>query len=189
LEEDVQIVKIYNDGVLPKKLKKQDFGKKSIPRNPLIAQLMFRAGYIEKMGTGIKKMKALVKKAGLKPIKFDFTNFTTVTFYKPSYGSDMVSGLLKEQFKISMNLKQGNLFIDLKLNTHRLIRISQILQAIKEGTFSTVGFSKTENIKPRTVERDILLLKNEKWIAFKGHSKSGKYQITEKYKKLKKSIK
>ena len=46
-----------------------------------------------------------------------------------------------------------------------------------------------ESITLRTVERDILLLKDKKFIFFEGHPKSGKYQVTEKYKKLKKSIK
>ena len=46
-----------------------------------------------------------------------------------------------------------------------------------------------ENITLRTVERDILFLKDKKFIFFEGRSKSEKYQATEKYKKLKKSIK
>ncbi len=57
-------VEIYNFGVLPKDLKRSDFGKRSSPRNPLIAQLMLRAKYIERMRKGIKKMRRLVKKAG-----------------------------------------------------------------------------------------------------------------------------
>ena len=75
-------VEVYNYGGLHKKLKKSEFGTKSVPRNRLIASLMLRAKYIERMGTGIKKMRGLVKKAGLKSIKFKFTNFTTLTFYR-----------------------------------------------------------------------------------------------------------
>ena len=75
-------VEIYNFGGLPKGLKRSEFGKKSAPRNKLIASLMLRAHYIEKMGTGIKKMRRLIKEAGLKPIKFEFDSFTTLTFYR-----------------------------------------------------------------------------------------------------------
>ena len=85
-------VEISNFGGLPAGLTKEKFGKKSVRRNPLIADLMARAGYIERMGTGIKKMRSLVRKAGLKPIKFEFGNFTTVTFYrKPLPGGNFIA--------------------------------------------------------------------------------------------------
>ena len=51
-------------------------------RNKLIADLMLRARYIERLGTGIKKMKDLVKLEGLKPIKFEWGNFFTIIFYR-----------------------------------------------------------------------------------------------------------
>jgi len=76
-------IEITNFGGLAKGLKPEDFGKKSVLRNPNIANLLHRAGYIEKMGTGINKMKNLISKAGLPPIKFEFDNFFTVTFERP----------------------------------------------------------------------------------------------------------
>ena len=85
-------VEIYNFGVLPKGLKRSEFGKKSVPRNSLIADLMLKAKYMKGEGTGVKKMRSLVRKAGLKPIKFEFSNFTTVTFYrKPLPGGNYIS--------------------------------------------------------------------------------------------------
>ena len=84
-------VEIYNFGELPKDLKRSEFGKKTVFRNQLIASLMLKAKYIEGKGTGIKKMRGLVRKAGLKPIKFEFTNFTTLTFYrKPLPGGNFI---------------------------------------------------------------------------------------------------
>ena len=84
-------VEIYNFGVLPKGLKRSEFGKKSVPRNQLIASLMLKAKYMKGKGEGIKKMRSLIKKAGLKPIKFKFSNFTTVTFYrKPLPGGNFI---------------------------------------------------------------------------------------------------
>ena len=65
-------VEISNFGGLPARLKREQFGKKSVRRNPLVADLMARVGYIERMGTGIKKMRDLVKAEGLPPIKFEF---------------------------------------------------------------------------------------------------------------------
>ncbi|HZK10798.1 MAG TPA: ATP-binding protein, partial [Atribacterota bacterium] len=76
-------IEITNFGGLAKGLKPEDFGKKSVLRNPNIANLLHRAGYIEKMGTGINKMRNLISKAGLLPIKFEFDTFFTATFKRP----------------------------------------------------------------------------------------------------------
>ncbi|MCD6311804.1 MAG: putative DNA binding domain-containing protein, partial [Elusimicrobia bacterium] len=64
---------ITNFGGLPKGLKRSDFGKKSVLRNPNVANLLNKCKYIEKMGTGIRKIRKLMKEAGLKPPKFEFT--------------------------------------------------------------------------------------------------------------------
>ena len=73
-------IEISNFGGLPKGLKPEDFGKKSILRNPNIADLLHRIKYVEKMGTGINKIKRLLKNAGLPKPKFEFTSFFTVIF-------------------------------------------------------------------------------------------------------------
>jgi ATP-dependent DNA helicase RecG len=75
-------IEITNFGGLPKGLKPQDFGKKSVLRNPNIADLLHRVEYIEKMGTGINKIRKLVLDAGLPPVEFEFGNFFTVIFKK-----------------------------------------------------------------------------------------------------------
>ena len=46
-------------GALPKDLKRSEFGKRSSPRNTLIAQLMLRVGYIGKNGNRNKKDEKL----------------------------------------------------------------------------------------------------------------------------------
>jgi ATP-dependent DNA helicase RecG len=83
-------IEITNFGGLAKGLKPEDFGKKSVLRNPNIANLLHRAGYIEKMGTGINKMKKLISKAGLPPIKFEFDTFFTATFRRPKTVAEAV---------------------------------------------------------------------------------------------------
>ncbi len=49
-------------------------------RNPLVAMLLQRAEYIEKMGTGIKRIREAIKEAGLKEPKFEYNGFFVVTF-------------------------------------------------------------------------------------------------------------
>jgi ATP-dependent DNA helicase RecG len=76
-------IEISSPGALPKGLKKEDFGKKSVLRNPILADLLNRVEYIEKMGTGIRKIRDLMKRAGLSPVKFEFTAFVTAIFRRP----------------------------------------------------------------------------------------------------------
>ncbi len=73
-------IEISSPGGLVKGLLEKDFGKKSVLRNPKIAGLFHRIGYIEKMGTGIQRMQNLMKEAGLPPIRFEFTTFVTAVF-------------------------------------------------------------------------------------------------------------
>ncbi|NQT59631.1 MAG: putative DNA binding domain-containing protein, partial [Bacteroidetes bacterium] len=73
-------VEITNPGGLPKGLSSKDFGKKSIARNPIIASLFQRNGYIEKMGTGISRIRTAAKESGIQEPVFSFNTFFTVEF-------------------------------------------------------------------------------------------------------------
>ena len=178
-------VEIYNFGGLHKKLKKTEFGTKSVTRNKLIASLMLRAKYIEKLGTGIKKMRRLVKKAGLKSIKFKFTNFTTLTFYrKPLPGGYVI----KSPEVIAMESLSKILTKNFGLTIKRSNKIIKILRSIEIGVFNIESLSKTLGVSSRSIEKDIELLKKQKFIQFKDSRKTGKYKPTEKYIKLKDNL-
>lgn len=73
-------VEITSPGGLPKGLKLEDFGTVSLLRNPNIANLMQRIDYIEKMGTGIRRMQNLLKEAGLAPLRYEFSGFVRAVF-------------------------------------------------------------------------------------------------------------
>ena len=179
-------VEISNFGGLPKGLKKEQFGKKSIRRNPLIADLMARAGYIEKMGTGIKKMRGLVRKEGLPPIKFEFNDFATAIFYrKPLPGGNFIKS---PEIEAEENLREKLSEIT-GIKGEKIKELLQILYHIEEETFSKRSFSKNYNVASRTLDRDITLLKKHKLILFKGPPKLGRYKITNRYKKLKVDVK
>ena len=86
------MVEIYDDrisivspGGVPKGITKENFGKRSVARNPIIADLLRRTHYIEKAGTGIGRMKELMRNAGLKEPEFKYDEFFEVTFLRPSY--------------------------------------------------------------------------------------------------------
>ena len=176
-------VEISNFGGLHRELKKSEFGKKSVTRNPLIASLMLRAGHIEQMGTGVKKMRTLIKREKLPPITFRFTNFTTVTFYRPDYPLGEPIELLQNDIHFKENLSKS-----LTINGEKINQLLQILQNIENDSFSKLSFSKNYKIALRTLERNLSLLIQHELIYFEGSSKTGKYKITGKYKQLKNNV-
>lgn len=75
-------IEITSPGGLPKGLKFSQFGSESLLRNPNIANLLHRINYIEKLGTGIQRIKKSMQEAGLPKVKFDLTDFVKLTFYR-----------------------------------------------------------------------------------------------------------
>jgi len=55
-------IAISNIGALIKPLTREKLGTIAVRRNPLIADLFHRIGYVEKMGTGLKRIKEECKK-------------------------------------------------------------------------------------------------------------------------------
>jgi len=53
----------------------QNLGKKSVPRNKLIADLFHRIGEVERAGTGINRIKKLTSDAGLPEPTFKTDSF------------------------------------------------------------------------------------------------------------------
>ena len=152
-------VEISNMGTLPKGLDAKDFGKKSVPRNVLIADLMRRAKYIEKFGMGIGKIKRLVKDANLPAVKFDYSgNFFVVTFWR----------------KLSLDNANGN------GGNGRSPRLLKILDSIRAGTFHKPSFATSEGVSQRAIERDLKYLREQGLIVFEGATKTGSYRVTSK---------
>jgi len=58
-------VEITNPGGLPKGITLENFGTLSVTRNPIIASLLHRVHYIERMGTGISRIKNAMTAASL----------------------------------------------------------------------------------------------------------------------------
>jgi ATP-dependent DNA helicase RecG len=83
-------VEIYNDrieivspGGLPKGMTLSDLGTKSVRRNALIADLLHRIGFIEKAGTGIRRIRDEANKGGYPAPVWNSNGFTT-TVFKPN---------------------------------------------------------------------------------------------------------
>jgi len=75
-------VEISNPGGLPRGLSERDFGRRAVRRNQLIASLLHRIDFVENMGTGINKIRTLLKSAGLPAPHFEFGDFYTIVFFR-----------------------------------------------------------------------------------------------------------
>ena len=75
-------LEITSPGGLPKGLKIEEFGTRSLLRNPNIANFMQRIGAIEKMGTGIQRIQDMIKEANLRPVTYQFSDFVAATFFR-----------------------------------------------------------------------------------------------------------
>ena len=116
---------------------------------------MLRAKYIEQMGTGIQKMRSLVKKEGLPPVKFEFNDFTTVTFYRKP--------IWKKGFSISSNSDKNiseTFSKKLNITIKRANKIAKILQSIEYEKFSIDSLSEDLKVSSRRCGKRYSIFKN-----------------------------
>ena len=73
-------IEVISPGALPKGMSLADLGHKSVRRNPLVADLLHRIDFIEKAGTGIRRIRDGAKAVDCPEPAFEAGNFVTVTF-------------------------------------------------------------------------------------------------------------
>lgn len=76
-------VEISNPGGLLSAIPKNEFGKRSLSRNPLIFGLFERMRMVEQIGSGIARMRDLMQDEGLTPPEFSMDGMFTVTLRRP----------------------------------------------------------------------------------------------------------
>jgi ATP-dependent DNA helicase RecG len=75
-------IDIENPGGLFRGLTLSDLGKKSVRRNRLIADLLHRAGYIERVGSGFSRMQKALEENQNPKLEVISKNFFNIRFYK-----------------------------------------------------------------------------------------------------------
>jgi ATP-dependent DNA helicase RecG len=102
---------IWNPGKLPAQIKLEELKKEhsSYPRNPLIANVFYLAGFIERWGSGTKRVVELCKEYGLPEPEYkeEFEGFS-VYFYKDIYTEENLRkmGLNERQIKSVIYVKE-----------------------------------------------------------------------------------
>jgi ATP-dependent DNA helicase RecG len=106
-------VEVVNPGGLVGGLKKEDLGKRSMPRNPLLFSMMERMDLVEKVGTGILRMKDAMKEYGLnEPVIEADENWFSITFERD------VQKYLQTNAPVNLTQLQWQIFDCLKENPY-----------------------------------------------------------------------
>ncbi|MFN8624868.1 MAG: ATP-binding protein [Candidatus Binatia bacterium] len=73
-------IEVVSPGGLPKGMTLSDLGRKAVRRNALIADLLHRIDFIEKAGTGIKRIRDEAREGGYPEPVWETNGFTTAIF-------------------------------------------------------------------------------------------------------------
>jgi len=98
---------VSNPGGLTKGLSEKEFGNYSLTRNSVLANLMLRAHFIEKLGTGIGRIKQAFVAAGLLEPVFLFNGFFAVKFRRNESTGIMPVDEPKVQYQRRRPYKSG----------------------------------------------------------------------------------
>ena len=144
---------VSNPGGLVKWLKEEDFGKYSRPRNPLIAELLSKTEYVEKLGTGINRIRIAMQELGLPEPIFEYnSSFATILLDKtegrgveasPEKSQKNPRKLPEKSQKIIIALRENPHIsrkeLSLKLGESEDTVQSQLRKLIKEGLIKRIG--------------------------------------------------
>lgn len=154
-------VEISNPGGLPKGLKPGDFGTRTLARNPLIAALLNRARYIEKLGTGIQRMRQEMAAAALPEPHFDFDGFFTIQLFRP----EKIKYELIEELNVSVGQKFRMLYLLKELQEEKMLNLNSAAEKF--------------NTDVRTIRRDLKFLNEKGWVLFTGTTRNRNYMLSE----------
>jgi len=157
-------VEVVNPGGLVGGLKKEDLGKRSMPRNPLLFSMMERMDLVEKVGTGILRMKDAMKEYGLnEPIIEVDENWFSITFERDVQKYLQTNTPVNTHVNTPVNLSQLQY---------------QILNCLKENPYITYDeFAEKLKKNRDTIRLNIKKLKTLNLIERIGSDKKGHWLV------------
>ncbi|MBI3304165.1 MAG: transcriptional regulator, partial [Deltaproteobacteria bacterium] len=122
-------IEISNPGGLPRGLSRAELGTRSVRRNPLIADLLHRIAFIEKAGTGIRRMREEARKHKCPEPQFTADGFFTATFWPTTRKVHEVAGevgtklgLSEDQVRILTHCQSERSLIEIMASFRRVNR-------------------------------------------------------------------
>lgn len=135
-------LEIENPGGLPLGMTMENLGRRSVRRNRIIADLLYRAGFVERIGSGIQRMQKALAENGNPPMSISATNFFLVRFY-PRVTTKGTKALTLRQNKLyQFALEKG---VIAKSEAAEFLNVSgdtalrEIKVLIEHGLFSQTG--------------------------------------------------
>ena len=147
-------VEIINPGKLlfPKK----ELGKRIAQRNPILVDLVHRLGLVEKAGSGIKRIKKLMRENNLK-IEFETESYFNVIFYRRKSDANQTQIRRKSDVKT---------------------RQEWILNYLEENkTIKSINIIRKFNVVKDTASRDLRVLIGESKILKRGAGNNVWYEL------------
>lgn len=143
-------IEIDNPGGLMPGLTLQNLEKKSIRRNPLIADILYRAGYIEKLGTGFLKIRNYLQSNSNPQAEISASNFFNIRFTARSNTATQE---------------------ELSKRQHSIL---ELLYSKKDG-INSAEFADMLKTSQSTISRDLKVLLSKKMLKKEGQGKLVRY--------------
>jgi ATP-dependent DNA helicase RecG len=148
---------VMNEGSLPPEISVEDLKKNHLskPRNKLLADVFYFAGFIEAWGRGTLKIVEKCRDQGLSEPEFhNDRGVMSVVFYKNKWNEDQLK-------KLGLNDRQ-----------------IKAVQYIKEhGKITNSDYQKINNVSERTALRDLDVLMRKEIVLKKGQKKGTHYNL------------
>ena len=154
---------VSNPGGLVKWLKPEDFGKYSRARNQIIADVLSRTIYVEKVGSGINRIKEALSKAGLPAPIFEYNTSFAITIFDETGGKGRVPDKVTEKVPDKVTENQRKILDEIK----------------KDQNITSKLLAELVGISERKIKDNLAKLKQRGLIDRIGPDKGGHWEIKE----------
>ncbi len=156
-------IEVVSPGKLPDGVTLDTLGEISVPRNRVIADLVLRTGLIDNLGTGIRRMKEMMRDHGLEEPKFEEKDEVfKVTLFGP--GEDILD-LIPEN--------EGEDLRESGLNERQIKALRDMVN--RKQKITNKEYRERFDVSKATAYRDLKYLVEEGFIESKGEGRSQYY--------------
>jgi len=175
-------LEVWNPGTLPTSLTLANLRQphSSVPANPLLAESLYLAKYIERMGTGTRDMIRDCKNVGLPEPKYSLTDgFVTTIYRKPGRALEAVTEQAGGQAEIKGGQKRWSEKVVRKGGQKVTAKQTAVLDLVKrDPSISRKDLSKKLNINESAIQKHLDTLKNKMVIRRVGPDKGGHWEVS-----------